>query len=58
MNSCAKFFIYFWSVFFLISLAVFAGLAMVVSIGGLFNIKSLFKSLTSQHKESSCKKDD
>ncbi|MHC4431267.1 MAG: hypothetical protein ACYTBS_05455 [Planctomycetota bacterium] len=35
-----------WTVFFFASLAVFAGLAVVVSIGGFFNIRSLFKSLS------------
>ena len=35
----------FWSFFFFLSLAVFAALAVVVTIGGFFNIRSLFKSL-------------
>ena len=33
------------------SLALFAGLALVVSIGGFFNIRSLFKSLSAEAKE-------
>ena len=41
-----KFWIDFWTIFFYVSLAIFAGLAVVVSIGGFFNIRSLFKSLT------------
>ena len=41
-----KFWIDFWTFFFFASLAVFAVLAVVVSIGGFFNIRSLFKSLT------------
>ena len=41
-----NFWINFWSIFFFASLAVFAGLAVVVTIGGFFNIRSLFKSLT------------
>ena len=41
-----KFWIDFWTMFFFASLAAFAGLAVVVSIGGFFNIRSLFKSLT------------
>lgn len=40
------FWISLWKIFFFASLAVFAGLAVVVSIGGFFNIRSLFKSLT------------
>lgn len=41
-----NFWIDFWTVFFFASLAVFAVLAVVVSIGGFFNIRSLFKDLT------------
>lgn len=41
-----NFWISFWKVFFFASLAVFAALAVVVSICGFFNIRSLFKSLT------------
>ncbi len=40
------FWISFWKIFFFASLALFAGLAVVVSIGGFFNIRSLFKSLS------------
>jgi hypothetical protein len=43
-----KVWIDFWTFFFFASLVVFAGLAVVVSIGGFFNIRSLFKSLRSQ----------
>ena len=49
-----NFWINFWSIFFFASLAIFAGLAVVVTIGGFFNIRSLFKSLTNrvdQHDE-------
>jgi len=38
----------FWSFFFFLSLTLFAGLAVVVTIGGFFNIRSLFKSLKEQ----------
>ena len=40
------FWISLWEIFFFVSLALFAGLAVVVSIGGFFNIRSLFKSLS------------
>jgi len=40
-----NFWIDFWSWFFFLSLAVFAILAVVVSVGGFFNILSLFKTL-------------
>ncbi len=35
-----------WSFFFFLSLALFTGLAVVVTIGGFFNIRSLFKDLS------------
>lgn len=40
------FWISLWKIFFFASLALFTGLAVVVSIGGFFNIRSLFKSLS------------
>ena len=39
----------FWSVFFVVSLVLFALLAVTVTIGGFFNIRSLFKSLSERH---------
>ena len=41
-----NFWINFWPGFFILSLALFAGLAITVTIGGFFNIRSLFKNLT------------
>ncbi len=46
-----KFWIDFWTIFFYASLAVFAVLAVVVSIGGFFNIRSLFKSLSQRTEQ-------
>ena len=48
-----NFWINFWTGFFFVSLALFAGLAIVVTIGGFFNIRSLFENLTgrSEHPE-------
>ena len=40
-----EFWIKFWSFFFFASLALFAGLAVVVSIGGFFDIRSMFRSM-------------
>ena len=54
-----NFWIHFWSFFFFASLAIFACLAVVVTIGGFFNIRSLFKSLTEragQDDEQPCDK--
>lgn len=45
------FWIKFWSVFFFISLAAFTGLAVSVTIGGYFNIRSMFRQLSSQHEQ-------
>jgi hypothetical protein len=42
----------FWTFFFFASLALFAGLAIVVTIGGFFNIRSLFKNLTDRCEQS------
>lgn len=47
-----NFWINFWTIFFIVSLALFAGMAIVVSIGGFFNIRSLFKSLTERSEQS------
>jgi len=52
-----NFWINFWTVFFFASLAVFAGVAIVVTIGGFFNIRSLFRSLQSP-KEVNGRNDD
>jgi hypothetical protein len=43
-----NFWINFWSFFFFASLSIFAVLAVVVTIGGFYNIRSLFKSLTNR----------
>ena len=55
------FWINFWTIFFFTAIVLFAGLAIVVTIGGFFNIRSLFKSLTeqaNQEDENSKEKDD
>ena len=41
-----NFWINLWTLFFLISLALFGGLAVIVSVGGFFDIRALFKTLT------------
>ncbi len=46
-----NFWIDFWTIFFYVSLSIFAGLAVVVSIGGFFNIRSLFKSLSERREQ-------
>jgi hypothetical protein len=42
------FWIYFWSFFFFVSVALFTVLAIIVAIGGYYNILSLFKTLTAR----------
>jgi len=40
-----------WSFFFFLSLALFTCLAVVVTIGGFFDIRSLFKDLSATGRE-------
>jgi len=47
-----NFWINFWTAFFILSLVLFALLAVTVTIGGFFNIRSLFKNLTKQSEQS------
>ena len=47
-----NFWINFWTVFFIVSLVLFAGIAVVVTIGGFFNIRSLFKNLSGRREQS------
>ncbi len=41
----------FWTVLLVLGLIVFAGLAVVVSIGGFFDIKRLFRSFDARQAE-------
>ncbi|MBN2315207.1 MAG: hypothetical protein JXM79_14855 [Sedimentisphaerales bacterium] len=45
-----------WTLFFLVSLALFGALAVIVSIGGFFDIRALFKSLTEGKSDSTDRK--
>ena len=40
-----KFWIVFWTVFLFVSIAVFAGLAVVVTLGGFSDILALFRKI-------------
>jgi len=40
-----QFWIDFWTWFLFVSLALFAGLSVVVCIGGFFNIRTLLRNL-------------
>lgn len=46
-----NFWINLWTIFFFVSLAIFAGLAVIVTVGGFFNIRSLLKSLTARPEQ-------
>jgi len=45
------FWINFWTFLLVAALVVFAGLAIVVTIGGFFDIKALFRSIEAKHAE-------
>ena len=52
-----NFWINLWTLFFLLSLALFGALAVIVTIGGFFDIRSLFKSLTAGASQENKKPD-
>ena len=43
-----SFWIIFWTIVLILGIAVFTGLAIVVTIRGVGDIRSLFKSISSQ----------
>jgi len=47
-----RFWINFWTVYFFAAVIVFFVLAVIVSIGGFFDVRALFKSLTAEANES------
>jgi len=42
----------FWKALMLISLTIYAVLVLLVTVGGLMDIASMFRTLDRQHKES------
>lgn len=46
-----EFWINFWAVLLVAAMVVFAGLAVVVTVGGFFDIKALFRSMEAKHAE-------
>ena len=40
-----------WTFFFFLSLGIFAFLSVIVTIGGFFNIRSLFKDLAAARQK-------
>lgn len=53
-----NFWINFWTVFFMVSVVLFTILAVVVTIGGFFDIRSLFRSLSAGAERSDDDRDD
>ncbi len=45
------FWIKFWTYFFIASIVLFSGLAVVVAIGGFFNIRTMFKDMAKRNLE-------
>lgn len=45
------FWILLWKAIFIVSLTVFAGMAVWVTIGGARDIKRLFRTLDEQHRD-------
>ena len=45
------FWITFWGVCFLICMVVFAGVAVIVAVGGVSDIRALFSGIDEQHRE-------
>ena len=52
-----RFWIDLWTITFIVGLGIFAVLAVAVTIGGIGDIRSLFKSIAEQH-ESAADGDD
>jgi len=46
-----KLWLIIWTVLLIGGTAIFAGLAIVVSIGAFFDVRSLFKSISTQHSK-------
>lgn len=44
-----QFWIEFWTWLLIVAVVLFAGLAVVVSIGGFFDVKRLFRSIDAKH---------
>ncbi len=53
-----NFWINFWTAFFIISVVLFTILAVVVTIGGFFDIRSLFRTLSASSERSDDDRDD
>ncbi len=46
-----SFWVGFWTVVLILAVLVFAGMAVVVTIGGFFDLKSMFKRIEQQHQQ-------
>ena len=52
------FWLSFWTGLLIVAIVAFAGLAVVVSIGGFFDVKALFRSMDKKHAEHSREEND
>ena len=46
-----SFWIGFWTIVLVVALVTFTGLAVVVSIGGFFDLKRLFRKIVESHEQ-------
>ena len=46
-----EFWVMFWTVLFFLCVAIFAGVAVVVTIGGVADIRALFARIDEKHRE-------
>ena len=44
-----EFWVVFWTIFLVLNLLVFAGLAIAVTIGGFRDIRAMFRNIDQQH---------
>jgi hypothetical protein len=46
-----QFWISFWTAVLIAAVAIFTGLAVVVAIGGFFDVKAMFRTILTHHAE-------
>ena len=46
-----EFWITFWTVLFFFCIAIFAGVAVIVAVGGVADIRALFAGIDEKHRE-------
>ena len=46
-----EFWITFWTVLFFLCIAIFVGVAVIVAVGGVADIRALFAGIKEKHRE-------